>query len=68
MMQSKRRSQGDVDTENTPNSKESKLKRKGSDVSLISDLVKAKQITFLKSSKLFGEEEEIFKSPEKEEK
>lgn len=36
------------------------LKRDDSQTSIISDIVKRKRITFLKSASLFGEEEEIF--------
>lgn len=39
------------------------MKREESNISLISDIVKKKRITFLKSASLFADEDEIFASP-----
>lgn len=36
------------------------MKKSTSDVSVIQDIVKRKQITFLKSSNLFAQEDELF--------
>ena len=36
------------------------MRRKGSDVSVIQDIVKKKHITFLKSSQLFTQKEQLF--------
>ena len=39
------------------------MKRNESNISMISDIVKKKRITFLKSASLFADEDEIFGSP-----
>ena len=43
------------------------LKRDESNISMISDIVKKKRITFLKSASLFADEDLIFGSPAKKE-
>ena len=42
------------------------LKRDESNISMISEIVKKKRITFLKSASLFADEDEIFGSPNKD--
>ncbi len=44
------------------------MKRDESNTSVISDIVKKKRITFLKSASLFAEEDEIFGTKRQEEK
>lgn len=42
-----------------------RMRRDESNISMISDIVKKKRITFLKSASLFADEDELFGSPPK---